>query len=304
MTIKPQPRALVFAYSDVGYDCLQLLLERSVNVVGVFTHEDKANEKHWYRCVAELATSHNIPVYKPESLKGESMLQQISNLAPDIIFSFYYRNMIPKAIIELPSLGAFNMHGSLLPAYRGRAPVNWAVLNGEKQTGVTLHTMVQQADAGDIVDQEPVPIGPQETAFEVMRKVQKAACCVLDRQIDKLLSGTANRTPQDESKATYFGGRTPEDGRIDWFQSAPTLFNLIRAVTHPFPGAFTDAFKNKRLYIWWAEVLETFEGKSSHSFKPGQCISQEPLIIASGNGFLKITEYEWQEASSPQSVNK
>ena len=124
--------------------------------------------------------------------------------------------MIPEAVLDLPSLGAFNMHGSLLPKYRGRAPVNWAVLHGETQIGATLHTMVKQADAGDMIDQEAVSIGPRETAFEVMRKVQQAACVVLERQVKALLAGTAPRIPQDDSQATYFSGRKPEDGRIDW----------------------------------------------------------------------------------------
>tara|TARA_B100001248_G_scaffold260540_1_gene248998 strand:+ start:12312 stop:13223 length:912 start_codon:yes stop_codon:yes gene_type:complete len=303
MSSQEAPRVLVFAYSDVGYDCLELLLKHGAEVVGVFTHEDNPNEEQWFRCVADLAASKGIPVFKPKSLKDEAVFQGLKDLRPDIIFSFYYRNMIPEAVLDLPSLGAFNMHGSLLPKYRGRAPVNWAVLHGETQIGATLHTMVKQADAGDMIDQEAVSIGPRETAFEVMRKVQQAACVVLERQVKALLTGTAPRIPQDDSQATYFSGRKPEDGRIDWTQSAQSIFNLIRAVTHPFPGAFTDAFENKRLCIWWAEPEMRFQDKPSSDFKPGECVSQEPLMIATGDGFLKITECEWQDLPASANAN-
>jgi methionyl-tRNA formyltransferase len=215
-------------------------------------------------------------------------IERIRSWAPDLILSFYYRNMIHEEILKVPRLGAFNMHGSLLPKYRGRAPINWAILRGEKTTGVTLHHMVKRADAGDIVDQEAVPIGPDDTAQDVFNACVTAARLVLLRQIDALTTGTAPRRAQDESQATYFGGRNPGDGLIDWTQSAETIYNLIRAVTQPYPGAFTRVEGNK-LFIWWARPLR------EPGDAPGQVISTDPLVIATGAGNLEIVNYEWED---------
>jgi methionyl-tRNA formyltransferase len=220
-------------------------------------------------------------------------------LEPTLIFSFYYRNMICQEILDLPPLGAFNLHGSLLPKYRGRAPINWAVLKGEQETGVTLHYMVKRADAGDIVDQQAVSIGPKETALDVFHKVTAAARVVLERQIDALNRGAAPRHRQVETEMSYFGGRKPEDGRIDWTQSASAIFNLIRAVTHPYPGAFTTA-RGRRLFIWWAEPIPSCQGHA------GLICSITPLRVTTGDGCLEITAWQWEgeaEQSSLSSAN-
>jgi methionyl-tRNA formyltransferase len=209
-------------------------------------------------------------------------------MAPDLIFSFYYRSMISEEILSVPRLGAFNMHGSLLPKYRGRVPINWAVLNGEKETGVTLHHMVKRADAGDIVDQEAVLIGSEDTAQDVFRKCVQAARLVLERQLEALEAGTAPRRKQDESQATTFGGRKPEDGRIDWTQSADRIYNLVRAVTSPYPGAFTTV-NGKKLLVWWAKPTAAAGGA------PGQIVSTDPLMVATGSGGLELVNYEWDD---------
>jgi len=238
--------------------------------------------------VAGLAQDYDIPVHTPETVSTPDWIERLQSWAPDLILSFYYRNMIPEEILAIPRLGAFNMHGSLLPKYRGRAPINWAVLQGEKQTGVTLHHMVKRADAGDIVDQEAVQIGPDETAREVFAKCTSAARVVIERRIDELTAGTAPRRAQDESQATYFGGRKPEDGRIDWTKDASAIYNLIRAVTNPYPGAFTDV-DGKRLMVWWAKPLPGPGGT------PGEVLSVDPLIVAAGSGRLELVNYEWDD---------
>ena len=283
-----KPAILVFAYHDVGYECLDVLIQNDENIVAVITHRDNPDEEIWFRSVAGLANKYGIPVYTPESVNTPSWIEQIRSWEPDLIFSFYYRNMIAEEILNIPSLGAFNMHGSLLPRYRGRVPINWAVLNGEKETGVTLHHMVKKADAGDIVDQEKVLIGPEDTAQEVFTKCVAAARLVLTRQLEALTQGTAPRRAQDESQATTFGRRKPEDGRIDWTMDAEKIYNLIRAVTQPYPGAFTEA-GGKKLFIWWAKPNAGPEGK------PGQVVSIDPLIIATGSGGLELVNYEWED---------
>ena len=282
-----KPAILVFAYHNVGHECLGVLVRRRENIIAVITHEDDPREEIWFKSVAGTARQLGIPVYTPDSVNTPEWKARIREMAPDIIFSFYYRNMISAEVLAIPRLGAFNMHGSLLPKYRGRVPINWAVLHGEKETGVTLHRMVRRADAGDIVDQEAVPIGPEDTAFDVFNKVTAASRKVLERQLDAIIAGTAPRRKQDESQATTFGGRRPGDGRIDWTASAERIYNLIRAVTHPYPGAFTEV-NGKRLFIWQAKPLGRGEGK------PGTVLSIEPLRVATGSGSLEITRYQWE----------
>ena len=287
-----QPRILFFGYSEVGFTCLDLLLSRGDNIIGLITHEDSPDEKIWFKTPALAAREHGIPVFTPDSVNTPEWREKIAAMKPDLILSVYYRHMIGQAILDLPPLGAFNMHGSLLPKYRGRAPINWAVLHGEPRIGMTLHRMVKRADAGDVVDQEGVEISAQDTAEQAFRKVMPCARTVLDRQIDNLLSGTAPETPQDESAATYFGGRKPEDGRIDWTRSSREIFNLIRAVTDPYPGAFSE-FGGARLMVWWAEPA------ASQSGTPGEILSLDPLVVATGDGALRLTRVEWRGTPNP-----
>jgi methionyl-tRNA formyltransferase len=292
-----KPAILVFAYHDVGYECLDALIQNDEYVLAVITHKDDPNEEIWFRSVAGLAKKYGIPVHTPESVNTPDWIERIRSWAPDLILSFYYRSMINEEILKVPRLGAFNMHGSLLPKYRGRAPINWAVLHGERSTGVTLHHMVRQADAGDIVDQEAVPIGPEDTARDVFDKCVAAARLVLERRIDALTAGAAPRRKQDETQATYFSGRKPEDGRIDWTQSAENIHNLVRAVTQPYPGAFTEV-DGKKLFIWWAKPVPGPGGT------PGHIVSTDPLIVATGSGDLELINWEWEDEEDTRELNK
>ena len=231
---------MVFAYSEVGYRCLEALIEARANVAWVVTHRDDPNESRWYRSVAELAAHSGIPVAEHESLSATECLRIVRGYAPDFLFSFYFRKMLAAALLKTARRGALNMHGSLLPCYRGRAPINWAVIHGEARTGATLHYMTQKPDAGDLVDQEAVEIGVNDTALDVSVKVAEAAAHVMRRSWPALLAGTAPRRPQDLALGSYFSGRKPADGRIDFARSAWDIHNLIRAVAPPFPGAFAD----------------------------------------------------------------
>src|SRR3990172_10992522 len=276
-----KPGIVVFGYHDVGYECLDALIAGGRGVLGVFTHRDNPAENIWFQSVAELARRHAIPVHTPETVNTPEWIARLRALKPDIIFSFYYRNLIGQEILDIPRLGAFNLHGSLLPKYRGRVPINWAVLHGETETGATLHHMVKRPDAGDIVDQEAVPIGPRDTAQEVFIKVTAAARQVLERSLEAIKQGRAPRRPQDESQASYFGGGKPDDGRLDWDADAQLIFNLIRALTHPYPGAFTDV-EGRRFFVWWAEPRPDGAGR------PGQVVSVAPLRVAAGEGSVEI----------------
>ena len=236
--------AVVFGYHDVGVRCLGVLLDAAVAVPLVVTHRDDPHERIWFASVAELARRKRIDtVLDPDA--GE-LLARLRALAPDFIFSFYYRRMLPPEVLACARRGAYNMHGSLLPKYRGRSPVNWAVLQGETETGATLHEMVAKPDAGRIVDQQAVRIGPDDTAAEVLVRMTDAAQTVLERSLPALVAGTVQYKANDLARGSYYGRRRPEDGRIDWAKSAQEIHDLVRAVAPPFPGAFDEKLKVHR----------------------------------------------------------
>jgi methionyl-tRNA formyltransferase len=231
-------RAVVFAYHDVGVRCLKTLLSAGVDVPLVVTVPDDPRERRWYASVAATAADYGLRVVAPAEANTPELERTVTDLQPDFLFSFYYRSMLGAPLLRAARRGALNMHGSLLPKYRGRAPVNWAILRGERESGATLHYMVERADAGDIVDQQPVPILQDDAAREVFAKVTVAAEMVLARSLPALIAGTAPRRPQPLLPEEYFGRRRPEDGRIDWTRAALDIHNLVRAVAPPFPGAF------------------------------------------------------------------
>jgi methionyl-tRNA formyltransferase len=232
--------AIVFAYSEVGVRCVRELLAQGVKIPLLFSHADDPNEARWFGSVQQLAEDNGLSVVTPDSPNTAQWIAQGAALKPDFVFSFYYRYMLDKAWLMMPRLGALNIHGSLLPKYRGRAPVHWAIINGETTTGASLHYMVEKPDAGALVDQEAVPILENDTALDVSMKVAAAAETVLRRSLPRLVAGTAPSLPLDLKAGSYFGRRRPEDGRIDWGCGARAIHDLVRAVAPPFPGAFTE----------------------------------------------------------------
>jgi methionyl-tRNA formyltransferase len=277
---------VVCAYHNVGYRCLEELLRQGADVRLVFSHEDSATEQIWFQSVRELAKEHGIPCITSDINLPENQAR-LRELAPDFLLSFYYRNMIRPPVLELARRGALNLHGSYLPRYRGRVPVNWCVINGETETGATLHYMVEKPDAGDIVDQERVAIAFTDTAHDVFAKVTDAAVTVIARAWPRLLAGTAQRVPMDLSAGNYCGGRRPQDGRIDWTKSAVQIYNLIRGVTHPYPGAFTH-LDGQKVIVWSAWPVE---GKG----EPGRIVSTSPLLVGTGEGLLEIRTLQMED---------
>ena len=231
-------RAVVFAYHDVGVRCLKALLSAGVAVPLVVTVKDDPREQQWFASVAAAAADYGLDVITPEDANTPALARRVAELQPDFVFSFYYRALLGAPLLRAARRGALNMHGSLLPKFRGRAPVNWAILRGERESGATLHYMVERADAGDIVDSQAVPILLDDDAREVYTKVTVAAETVLARSLPALIAGNAPRRPQPLLPGEYFGRRRPEDGRIDWSRPALEIHNLVRAVAPPFPGAF------------------------------------------------------------------
>lgn len=275
-------KAVVLAYHNVGCVGLEALLRHGIEVAAVFTHRDDANENIWFNSVSELAAQNGIPVYSPDDINHPLWVSRIREMQPDFLFSFYYRNMVKPPILEIPTLGCLNLHGSLLPKYRGRVPINWALVNGESETGATLHYMTPKPDDGDIVAQERVPITDDDTARTLFDKVVGASVKLLDTVLPELMGGTAPRVEQDHAAATYFGGRKAADGRIDWNRSARDIRNLVRAVSRPYPGAFSY-YGDQRLTVWQATVVAGEAGAL-----PGTVLSTEPLLISCGTGVLQV----------------
>lgn len=291
-------RAVVFAYHNVGARCLRVLLAHGVDVPLVITHQDDPAETRWFERVADVADDLDLTWIAPPDINASEIVARIAALAPEFLFSFYCRQMLRPPLLALPARGALNMHGSLLPHYRGRAPINWAVLNGERRTGATLHYMADKPDAGDIVVQQAVPILPDDTAREVADKVAVAAELCLDEVLPALLRGTAPRRPNDIAHGSYFGGRTPEDGRIDWRKSAVEIHNLVRAVAPPYPGAFTS-IQGVMLRVLRTRVLDANAPRSEALLcvqqRPGR--GEAPMLVAhcGGGGTLRVDVVELED---------
>jgi UDP-4-amino-4-deoxy-L-arabinose formyltransferase/UDP-glucuronic acid dehydrogenase (UDP-4-keto-hexauronic acid decarboxylating) len=276
-------RAVLLAYHDVGCTGLEAVLKAGIDVPAVYTHRDDPAESVWFGSVADLARARRIPLHCPEEINAPGWVERIRRDRPDIVFSFYFRQLVCEEILSIPRLGAMNLHGSYLPRYRGRCPVNWVLIHGARSTGVTLHYMVRRADAGDIVSQRPIAIDFEDTALTLHRKVVREAALLLEEALPSIREGTHTRRPQDLAAGSYFGRRRPEDGRIDWTDSAVEIYNLVRAVTHPYPGAFT-ALDGRRLFIWEARPTPA-DGASS---RPGRVETTEGLSVETACGVLRV----------------
>ncbi|CAG0998328.1 methionyl-tRNA formyltransferase [Burkholderiales bacterium] len=289
-------RAVVFAYHNVGVRCLRALLARGVEVPLVVTHRDAPQETIWFDSVAAVAEEQGIAVITPEDPNTEVVLRRVAAAAPDFLFSFYYRHMLKEALLSLPPRGALNMHGSLLPKYRGRVPVNWAIIHGERETGASLHYMVVKPDAGDIVAQRPVPILPDDTAKEVFDKVTVAAELALYEALPALIGGSAPRTPQNLATGSCFGGRSAQDGEIDWRRDATSIHNLVRAVAPPYPGASTT-LAGRRARVLRSRVLDPREPASL--IPTLELLDGRLLARCGAGGLLQILALEVEGQSLP-----
>lgn len=275
-------KTIVFAYAEMGCAGINALLNAGYEIGAIFTHADTSPESHAFPSVARLAAEHGIPVYAPEDASHPLWVDRIRAMQPDVIFSFYYRALLSSTILDCARVGAFNLHGSLLPKYRGRAPLNWVLVNGETETGVTLHRMVKRADAGDIVAQQHVAIDEQDNALTLHRKLVACAAQLLESALPAIKRGEIAATPQNEAEATKVSRRTPEDGRIDWTRPAQAINNLVRAVTDPWPGAF--AFAGTVKFVVWKGRVHS----DAPQAKPGTVLSVAPFLIACGEGALEV----------------
>ncbi|MDA3790407.1 MAG: bifunctional UDP-4-amino-4-deoxy-L-arabinose formyltransferase/UDP-glucuronic acid oxidase ArnA [Desulfobacula sp.] len=275
-------KTIVFAYHDIGCIGIKTLLKNNFNIAAVFTHVDNPDENIWFESVASLCAQKNIPVYAPEDVNHPMWKEKIKGIAPDIIFSFYYRKLLGEEILAIPRHGCLNLHGSRLPAYRGRCPINWVLVNGETRTGMSLHYMTIKPDAGDIVAQADIDISDNDTAYTLHKKFAGALPELLDNVLPLIQENTHPRIPQDSSLSSYFGGRGSKDGEINWNVAPSAVRNLVRAVTKPYPGAFSFA-GNRKIIFWDVSVSE-----DSVDAEPGTIVSSSPFIIACTKGAIQV----------------
>jgi methionyl-tRNA formyltransferase len=276
---------VLFAYHEMGYACMEELLRMGAPVAALVSHRDDPREEIWWRSCAELAQRHGVPVLYPEKIDAQ-WTARISAMKPAVIYSFYYRYLLSESVLALAPRGAYNMHGSLLPKYRGRAPVNWMIVNGEREAGVTLHHMVARADAGDIVAQRSVAIDDSDTALTLYRKLVPLGAALIREYHPLIAAGIAPHHRQDISQGSYFGRRRPEDGRIDWHWPARRIFNLVRAVTHPYPGAFCHV-DGRRMLVWESRIASETGSRGA----PGEIVGEGPggaLEVAAGEGSVLV----------------
>jgi UDP-4-amino-4-deoxy-L-arabinose formyltransferase/UDP-glucuronic acid dehydrogenase (UDP-4-keto-hexauronic acid decarboxylating) len=282
-------KTVVFAYHNMGIVGLDALKRKGFDIRAVFSHEDNPDENCWFDSVVEWAGKNSVPAFCPEDVNTADWVKRIAAMAPDVIFSFYYRNLLGGKILNIPPSGAYNLHGSLLPAYRGRCPVNWVLLNGEESTGVTLHHMVEKADAGDIAGQKKISIDVKDTAFILYSKLCNCARELLEELLPMIKDGSAPRIPQDLQSGSYFGGRNPEDGIIDWNWPVMRIYNLIRAVTKPYPGAFTYLSEGEKLLIWWG--YPEYDNRSDSTAGAIE-VEEKNVYIRASNGRLQLLDIE------------
>ena len=273
--------AVVCAYSPVGREALAGLLDAGIQVLALYTYAH-TEEDRWFTPPAVLAEASGIPVHMAPNFNAANVYEEIQALQPDFLFSFYFREMIQARFLELPRLGAYNLHGSLLPQYRGRAPINWVLLKGEARAGVTLHAMTAKPDDGDIVGQAGLEIAWDETALSLTQRSAQAGRELVRTVVPKLVAGQAERLGQrDLGPSSYFGGRKPEDGLLDLQGTVQDGFNLIRAVADPWPNAFVRTALGT-LKVAWA--LPTAA--------PCPCghwqATQEGVLLGLGNGALRL----------------
>jgi methionyl-tRNA formyltransferase len=275
----PTRRHLFIGGRDRGLNWLRLLADRRQLPAAVYClQEDEHETEQTHTQISRFCEMHRVPCKVCRRL-GRDDEAEIARVAPDLIVVMGWRTLVSERVLAVPRFGSVGAHESLLPVYRGFAPVNWAVINGEKETGVSLFYMTATGvDNGDLIAQASVAIGPDDTAGQVYQRTAEASLTLLASHFDLLLEGKAPRIPQDESKATYTCARTPDDGLIDWNAGTRTIHNLVRGVTHPYPGAFSH-FAGKRYRIWSGQPVEP--ARPYVGRVPGR-------IIRSGKGGVEV----------------
>lgn len=276
---------------DFAVASLEALLEAGYNVIGVVTQPDRPVGRKQVLTpppVKEAALRHGLPVLQPEKIKVEEALEEVLALSPDLIVTAAYGQILPKRLLDAPKHGCINVHASLLPKYRGGAPIHKSIVEGEKESGVTIMYMVEALDAGDMLSKVVVPIEERDTVGLLHDKLAAAGSALLLETIPQLLAGSIEAQPQDHDEATFAPNIKRTDERIDWTRTAEQIYNQVRGL-NPWPVAFTS-YQGKVWKLWWVEKLV---GQAAEK-EPGTIVAREEdgLIVACGDGAVKITELQ------------
>jgi methionyl-tRNA formyltransferase len=276
-------RVVFLGSQEIGARCLEVVLRAGHDVVGVGTFEPGGHER-WTDDVARIALERGLPRIRGRRFRTPAAVEELRALAPDILLAVGWRWILPEEVLAVPPRGCLGIHGSLLPRLRGFAPVNWALIRDERETGPTLFYFDRGTDTGDIVGQQPFVITDDDDAATVRARLADAAVELLAEHLPGLAAGTAPRTPQNESGASYGARRTPEDGAIDWRGEPRTVFNWVRGLTRPYPGAFGE-IAGRRVVVWKVRPLPgpgpgpgRFDGTAGRP------------VVGAGSGAVEVVE--------------
>ena len=279
-------RVVFMGTPDIAATCLNRILDSGFQVVGVYTQPDRPKGrgmKMVYSPVKEVALAHDLPVFQPENFREEETVQQLKDLQPDVVAVVAYGRILPQKVLDIPPKGCINIHASLLPNYRGSAPYQWAVLDGLKETGVTAMYLCREMDAGDMIDTAKTPIGPNETAGELLDRLAVLGAELLDKTLSRMAEGAVEATPQDAEKATYAPMLDKTMCPIDWTKPAQKIHDQVRGL-HPWPVATTEIQGTK------FEIHATVMTNEPTDAAPGTILelTKTGLKMACGDGVLEI----------------
>ena len=279
-------RVVFMGTPDIAATCLQKILNDGANVVGVYTQPDRPKNRGMklaFSPVKEVALAHNLPVFQPENFREEAVVEELRSLQPDVVAVVAYGRILPQNVLDIPTYGCINIHASVLPSYRGSAPYQWAVLDGLEETGVTAMYLCRQMDAGDIIDASKTPIGPDETAGELLDRLAILGADLLSKTLTSFAAGTVTAVPQDSAKATYAPMLDKSMCPIDWSKTARQVHNHVRGM-NPWPVATTE-IQGKRFKVHATALLE-----EKTTAAPGTILglTKTGLKMACGDGVVEI----------------
>lgn len=279
-------RVVFMGTPDIAATCLTGIIEDGVEIVGVYTQPDRPKNRGMklaFSPVKEVALSHGIPVFQPENFREEQTVSELRALKPDLIAVVAYGRILPQSVLDIPPKGCINIHASLLPAYRGSAPYQWAVLDGLKETGVTAMYLCREMDAGDVIDTAVTAIGPDETAGELLDRLAVLGADLLSKTVKAIENGTAASTPQDHTVATYAPMLDKSMSPIDWHKTAQQIHDHVRGM-NPWPVATTE-LQGKRFKVYTTAIVDAVQTDA-----PGKilALTKTGLQIACGDGVIEL----------------
>jgi methionyl-tRNA formyltransferase len=287
-------KIFLFLASRRGYAVLKKLISANATICGILCLVEDPHEEQFHPKVSAIAKEQAIPLLYSTDIKPSEYQSVLEKFKPDIAFAIGWRYLISKAAYSVPPKGTLILHDALLPKYRGFAPMNWAIINGEKETGVTLFHIAEGIDSGPIVDQLATPISREDTANTVSERIISLYEEIIIKNLAGLENGSLQAVPQNEADATYTCKRTPGDGEINWQRSAVDIYNLIRGLTHPFPGAHT-VLNGKKIIIWSAElpaIADTYVGNI-----PGRVLGKRNgmIEVLTGEGVIRLKRLQYND---------